>query len=233
MPATSDQETQSASSDSPGGVINQMTGFPRQMASQAAGIVGQHADNLVPADVRRRLRVPFTKRLWIILTFLIIGTLIGWQYGFSLIGWWIGGLIGFFLLDVDHLLDVFFLHPDDPASQQVKQALKSRNWSKVWEVLIATAPQRRHLVLHTIIFEVVIAVLAIYVATSSGGLFPKALILAFWFRILTEQIREYMSTGKMASWFWQIKDPVPPNLQAVFLAVGLIVWIIISLGSIT
>ena len=222
MTETSDQSSPSENSTSPAGFINQIT-----------GAVGEQADAFVPSGIRRQLRVPFTKRIWVILTYLVVGTLISWQSGFSLIGWWIGGLFGYFLLDVDHLLDVFFLHPDNPENQQVKQAIAGRNWAKTWQILISTAPQRKHLVLHTVIFEAVIAVLAIYVATSSGGLFPSAVVLSFWLRILSEQTREYMSTGKMDSWFWQIKDPVPSNLQAVFLTAGIIVWIIISLGTLT
>jgi hypothetical protein len=220
MSDPSGQPENPAVSSSPSGFINQITCVFREQA-----------ESFVPSEVRQKLHIPFSKRLWVILGYLAVGTLIGWQAGFGLIGWWIGGLFGFFILDVDHLLDVFFLHPDALSSQQVKQAFKSRNWVRVWQVLIATAPMRKNLVLHTIIFEALIAVLAIYVVTSSGGLFPKALILAFWLRILFEQIREYMRTEKMDSWFWQIKDSVPSNLQVVFLSTGLVVWIIISIAA--
>lgn len=221
MPEESDQ-TSKPETSSPSGFINQMT-----------GVVGEQADTLVPSDVRQKLKVPFTKRLWIILAYLFVGTLLAWRQGLGIFGWWIGGIFGFFLIDIDHLLDVFFLHPDKDENIKVKQALQKRNWAQVWQLLISTAPQRTHLILHSIIFESIIAVLAIYVATSSGGLFPKAVVLSFWLRILSEQVREYMDTGKMNSWFWQIKDPVPSNLQAVFLTTGLIVWIFISLGTLT
>lgn len=236
MPSSPDRTSQSPSNSS--GLINQLTGLPdqmtalpRQVAGQATKAFNQQADILVPPDIRAKLHQPFTKRAWIVLLYLTIGMFLGWRNGFSLIGWWTGGLIGFFLLDADHLLDVYFLHPEQSASQKVKQALLTRKWRTVWETLISTAPERANLVLHSVIFETIIVILSIYAVTSSGGLFASALVLAFFLRILSEQIREFMKSGHYSSWFWQIRDPVPHNLQAVFLTTALITFIILTIAA--
>ena len=47
--------------------------------------------------------------------------------------------------------------------------------------------------------------------------------------MLYEQVSEFMSTGKMDKWFWQIKEPVPSNLQAAFLVAGMVGWVILSM----
>lgn len=202
-----------------------------RVIDEMTGMVREQAESLVPEEVRRKLYEPVSKRLVVILAYLVMGTLLGWQNGWSLFGWWTGGLIGFWLLDLDYLLDVFFLHGDEPTSQEVKTALRTRNWHQGWRLLLKTASDRKRLVLHSIIFEAIVAVLSIYVVTSSGGLFAKGLVLAFWWRMLFEQVKEFMKTGKMESWFWQIKEPVPSNLQAVFLTAGIIVWVVLSLGA--
>ncbi len=208
-------------------------GMPKQatkVIDDMTGMLRDQAESLVPADVRGKLGHPFRRRLGVLAIYLALGTLLGWSKGWSLVGWWIGGLLGFHLLDVDHLLDVFFLHPEKEDSQQVKEALRSRNWKRVWQVLIETASQRSKLVLHSVVFEVVLMFLVIYVVTSKGGLFAAGLVLSFWLRILYEQVREFMKTGKMDRWFWQVREPVPSNLQAVFLTVGMVVWVIMTVA---
>jgi hypothetical protein len=194
------------------------------------GLLRDQAEGIIPTEVRGKLVLPFRKRLLVLVGYMVLGTLLGWRMGWSVLGWWVGGLLGYHLLDVDHLLDVFFLHPETDDSHQVKQALKSRNWKIVWQVLIKTAPQRTKLVLHSVIFEVVLMFLVIYVVTSKGGLFAAGLVLSFWLRMLYEQVSEFMKTGKMDKWFWQIKDQVPSNLQAVFLIAGMVVWVVLSMA---
>ena len=169
-------------------------------------------------------------RLLVVAIYLGVGTLLGFRNGLGLIGWWLGGLIGFYLLDIDHLLDVYFLHPESESSRQVKEAMKSRRWKQVWRGLLATREQRKRLILHSVIFQVVVLVLAVYVVTSGSGMWSRGLVLGFGLRILSEQVREFMATGKMDSWFWQIKDPVPNNLQVVFLTAGIVIWVILTMA---
>ena len=203
-----------------------------KVIDEITGTLRDQAESLVPNEVREKLAVPIKKRLLVLGCYLVLGTVLGWNQGIAnIIGWWIGGLVGFHLLDVDHLLDVWFLHPEKEESQRVKEALKTKSWKTVWRVLMKTAPQRNRLVLHSVIFEAVVMGLVIYVVTSKGGLFAAGMVLCFWLRMLYEQVAEFMRTGKMDKWFWQIKDSVPSNLQAAFLVAGMVGWVILSMAA--
>lgn len=206
--------------------VNQLTGIPENLA----GTISEKVEEVVPSTVRKKLKSPLFRQLWIILPYMVISSLFIWYIGINLIYWWIGGLIGFFILDIDHLLDIYFIHPDTEYGKKIIKSVKNTDWKGAWSEMLSTVDQRPQLVMHSLIFEIIVAILGLYVVTSDHTFLGQALILSLMLRIVSEQVREYMHLNNIDTWLWQIKEPIPQNLQAVFLAVGIIVWIIFNLA---
>src|SRR4030066_241555 len=95
-------------------------------------------------------------------SFFIVITLIkGW---FNLTYWpfWIGGLLGTFLPDLDHLIYVYFLSPQDLNSQRVNYLIGERNILKSIELLYETRYERAKSILHTAYFQIILFIFVFF-----------------------------------------------------------------------
>lgn len=127
---------------------------------------------------------------------------------------WVGGLVGTILPDIDHLIYVYFLRPIDLTSQRVVYGLANRNFLSTWQLLAATRTERTQLVLHTAVFQIVFLILSFLVITSSGNLFGRGLVVAFLLHLSIDQIIDLRTTGNLATWFRQI--PISLDQKQLF-----------------
>jgi hypothetical protein len=144
--------------------------------------------------------------------------------------WWVGSGLGWFLLDVDHLIDVFWLRPKDNNNQTIREAVRSGNWEQVWKGLLKFSSERKTLVLHSVLFELMVVVMSVYVLTSSSGLLPRGLLLGLWGRMINDQMRELLGSGQMKSWLWQLKVAISRDIQVLFLVGSMVVWAWLALS---
>lgn len=132
---------------------------------------------------------------------------------FTLAYWpfWVGGLVGTVLPDVDHIIYALYLKPQELASQRVNYMLKKR---EIWQTIVFLAEtryERTKLILHTATFQIVFLILTFLVVTSSGSLFGRGIVLAFGLHLLVDQAVDVTETGGLANWFrnfpfWAPKD---------------------------
>jgi hypothetical protein len=157
------------------------------------------------------------KRLIPSLIFLAILSLLHWQAKWQLIGLWAGGLIGTFLLDLDHLIYCFFQNPHELTPQRLRRYLQQGQYQYSLVLLFETQKERKKLIFHSLLFQIVLLVAVFFVLTSSAGLLGKGLVLVLFFQSLISQFDEFLKTGKMESWFWQLRLDMPSNFQALYL----------------
>ena len=103
------------------------------------------------------------KELFIHFSFLIsflilISLLKGWV---NLSYWplWLGGVVGTLLPDLDHLIYVFFLQPQELTSQRVNYMVSKKNIFRTLELLAETRYERKNLIFHTLLFQIIFLVL--------------------------------------------------------------------------
>jgi hypothetical protein len=72
-------------------------------------------------------------------------------------------------------------------------------------------------------------VAAFFVLTSSSGLLGKGLVLVLFLQTLVSQFNEFLKTGKMDSWFWQVKISLQSNFQALYLLLLFLIFFGFSL----
>jgi len=157
------------------------------------------------------------KRLIPSIIFLAILSLLHWQAKWQLIGLWVGGLIGAFLLDLDHLIYCFFQNPHEFTPQRLRRYLQQGQYRFSLKLLFETQKERKRLIFHSVLFQIVLLVTVFFVLTSSSGLLGKGLVLVLFLQSLISQFDEFLKTGKMDSWFWQLKISLSNNFQALYL----------------
>ncbi len=155
-----------------------------------------------------------------ILLFALISLLKGW---ISLNYWplWVGGLIGTILPDIDHIIYVYYLRPNDLTSQRAIYMSQKGELIKTWEFLAATRSERRGLILHTTLFQIIFIILAFLVLTSSGSLLGRGIVLAFLLHLTVDQAVDYQSTKSLTNWIYKLNIVLDNTQTLVYLGVSL------------
>ncbi len=147
--------------------------------------------------MRKELFIHFS--FWAV--FFILITLIR-QY-FSLDYWpfYIGGLVGIFLPDIDHIIYVYFVKPQELTSQRVGYLVEKSDIKRSIELLYETRSERRGLIFHTIFFQLIFLVLTFWMMSSSGSLFGKGMVLSFALHLSVDQLVDLRDLESLGNWF--------------------------------
>lgn len=113
---------------------------------------------------------------------------------------WVGGLLGLALPDIDHLVYIFFIKPQDLTSQRVGFLLKKKEVKRTVSLLYETREERKGLIFHSSIFQIVFLILTFWITTSSGSIFGTGLVLSFSLHILVDQLIDITETKSLDNW---------------------------------
>jgi len=113
---------------------------------------------------------------------------------------WLGGTLGVFLPDLDHLIYVFFLDPQDLTSQRVSFLCQKKEYKRAIELLYETRSERRELAFHTLIFQIIFFILAFWVMSSSASIFGKGLVLSFALHLSVDQLVDLSDMKSLSNW---------------------------------
>jgi len=73
------------------------------------------------------LKKEVRSHLLITLIWLGLITFLRWSWHWSLVLFWLGGVIGAFFLDIDHLLYALVIYPHELTSMRVKRLIKLKS----------------------------------------------------------------------------------------------------------
>jgi Predicted membrane-bound metal-dependent hydrolase (DUF457). len=113
---------------------------------------------------------------------------------------WLGGVIGTFLPDIDHLIYVLFLSPQELTSQRIGFLWERREYKRMIELLYETRSERRGLVFHTIFFQIIFLVLTFWIMSSSASLFGRGLVLSFALHLSVDQLVDLTEMKSLSNW---------------------------------
>ena len=113
---------------------------------------------------------------------------------------WIGGIIGTVLLDIDHLIYVFFLNTNELTSQRVNFLLKKKEISRIITLLHETREERKNLVFHTLFFQAVLFVLTFLIISSSTSIFVRGIVLASCLHLSVDQLADFFDMKHLGNW---------------------------------
>lgn len=133
-------------------------------------------------------------------SFFVFVTLINRFFSLSYWPLWVGGILGTMLPDVDHLIYVFFLQPQELTSQRINFLIDKHEVKRIVTLLYETRSERRGLIFHTAFFQLIFLVLTFWMVTSSGSLFGKGIVLAFSLHLLIDQIVDLTEMKTFDNW---------------------------------
>lgn len=143
----------------------------------------------------------------------------------SFIGFLIGGFIGSVLPDIDQLIYIFAINPEETKSIEVKQMFSEGKYWAGAAILFETRDQRR-LIFHTVLFQIFFTLFAFFVVTSAGSVFGRGIVLGFLLHLSLDQITNLMEGKTLSSWFEGLSSNID-HTRTVFYTVLLFVSVLL------
>lgn len=127
------------------------------------------------------------------LSYFIFLTLANSLYSFSYWPLYVGGLVGLFMSNLDHLLHVFVLNTQELTSIRVITLVKYKQYKDTIKLLYDTKEERTNLIFHTNNFQLIFTVLTFWVVSSSGNLFARGLVLSYLLSLVIFNLKKYIA----------------------------------------
>jgi len=147
------------------------------------------------------------------------GNYLAWSTWELVVGWLVGGFVGYWLLSLDRLVDVYVTHPETQLAHYIRYYIQKGNYRWAWQTLGQRKGEQTRLTFHSALFQVVWLVLAVFAITSTSALFGKGVVMGLGLHLLLNEWRDYIaSPDRLRQWlFWQIKREVPAKEAKIFL----------------
>ncbi|MCL5090814.1 MAG: hypothetical protein M1514_02265 [Patescibacteria group bacterium] len=166
------------------------------------------------------------------LIYFLLLTLGRGKFDLSLVSLWLGAILGMFLLDLDRIIDAFWVHPEEAKIREIREIWERRGiWGVrgIWGKL--QKDQQRHLIFHTVTFQVILLVLAFYILTAGGSLLGSALVMAINLHLLVDEWKNFLQIKKevVTDWlFWQVKGLLMERYLPFYLGGVSLIFVIFS-----
>lgn len=147
--------------------------------------------------MRRELFVHFS--FWF--SFFVFVAIIKHYLSLPYWGFWLGGIVGTILPDIDHVIYFYFVRPVELTSQRFNFLLERREIGRMFSLLYETRSERSGLIFHTIFFQIIFFILTFWMLSSSGSYFGKGLVLAFGLHLLIDEVIDLSEMGNLNNWF--------------------------------
>jgi len=146
--------------------------------------------------MRRKIFIHFS--FWF--SFFVLISIVRNHISLSYWPFWVGGLIGTVMPDLDHLIYVLFLNPHELTSQRVGSLLKRKEFFRVTTLLYETRDERKNLVFHTFLFQLIFFVLTFFVISSSGSIFVSGMVIALSLHLIVDQLVDIFDIKTLSNW---------------------------------
>lgn len=102
-----------------------------------------------------------------------------------------GLALGAFFLDVDHIIFWLYIKPNLEESRLARIALEKYDFSSLLRLLETTHKSHTSLIFHHFFFQIVLALISLFVFTSSDNVFGMAFLTAINIHLLVDEIIDY------------------------------------------
>lgn len=136
----------------------------------------------------------------ILVSFFVLISLFRGYLQLSYWPFWVGGLLGTMLPDLDHLIYALFLDPQELTAQRVGYLLQNRNVGRVISLLYETRYERKSLIFHTYLFQILFWIVTFLVLASSTSIFARGVILAFCVHLAVDQLTDITEIKNLGNW---------------------------------
>ncbi len=133
-------------------------------------------------------------------SFFVFISLIRHYLNLSYWPFWLGGMLGVILPDIDHLIYVYFVKPGDLTSQRVNYLVNKKEIERSVELLYETRNERSALIFHSIFFQIIFLILTFWMISSSSSLFGRGLVLSFALHLSIDQVMDLTDLKSLDNW---------------------------------
>lgn len=146
--------------------------------------------------MRRELFIHYS--FWF--SFFVFISLIKHYFTLDFWPFWLGGIVGTVMPDLDHIIYFYFVSPTDLTSQRFNFLLQRKEIGRMLTLLYETRTERKGLIFHTIFFQMIFLLLTFWMLTSSGSLFGRGLVLAFALHLSVDQLMDLTELKNFDNW---------------------------------
>lgn len=125
--------------------------------------------------------------------YFVFLTIVNSLYSLNYWPLYVGGLVGLFMPNIDHLLHVFVLKPQELTSLRVIALFKNKQIKEAITLLYDTREERKDLMFHTVMYQLIFLSLTFWVVSSSGNLFGRGLVLSYYLTLVIFNLKKFIN----------------------------------------
>jgi len=131
---------------------------------------------------------------------------------------WLGGLIGTYLLDIDHLIYCLFFRPEKTSAKKFQALLKEKKYKEALFSLAETHFEHNELIFHNAVFIPIWIILSFFILSSSGSIFASILVMTIYLHLLKDiwDVIRIEKSYNLKFLFWQIKTPIEEKIKRYY-----------------
>lgn len=146
--------------------------------------------------MRKELFIHFS--FWF--SFFVFIAIVKHYFAFADWAFWLGGIFGTLLPDLDHVIYFYFVSPVELTSKRFDFLAHKHEIKRMFELLYETRSERQGLIFHTIFFQVIFLILTFWMLSSSGSLFGRGMVIAFATHLSIDQLMDLTEMGNIGNW---------------------------------
>jgi hypothetical protein len=156
--------------------------------------------------------------IWRLISYEIVGQ---WQYWIPILMTIVGALVGYIVLELDRIVDIYIANPQTKLAVTVKNYFTHGQIRNGFKILFANKQLQTRLTFHSALFQAVWIFLAFFTITSTPSAFGKAFILGLGLHLLLEQWQDFLANKTfLKQWlFWQINRSISDKDLKIYLSV--------------
>ena len=143
----------------------------------------------------------FVTHFVFVVGFFVLLTIFKRWFDISYLPFWVGGLIGAFLPDVDHIIYIYLLKPQELTSQRAVRMISAGDIKNTYALLRSTTEERKKLIFHSVLFQWAFIIFAYLVISSTSNLFGMGLVLGFLVHLVVDQFIDLTHSDSLSQWF--------------------------------
>jgi len=162
-------------------------------------------------------------------SFFVFITVLKSRFNLDYWPFWVGGLLGMFLPDLDHVIYVLFMKPQELTSQRMNYLANKKELYRAVQLLYDTRGERKGLIFHTVFFQLLFVILLFWIMSSSGSLFGRGVALSFAIHLLVDQIVDIIELESFQNWLNMFPITISLHEAKIYWVVVAIVTLVIGL----
>ncbi len=137
----------------------------------------------------------------------------------------LGILLGTFILDLDYIIYVFITDPNTEFSRNLRSFIKHRDLAHSISYIEYHKDELTEKTLHSVIFQIALACLALFAAYSPLEYFTKGLVISTYANTIY-RLGENWAENKHGSWFWALKRPPSKDGVKTYIIANILLLIV-------